>query len=123
MCKDFPPLLSQPDSIVARRTPFATKNMWVTPFVDGQLYPAGKYVTQTRKAPEDSLTEEWMAGNKSTAKTDIVAYITFGVTHIPRPGPSSSLPLSSLGRLLTRLVMQRISLSCRLNTSRFFSSP
>ena len=31
-----------------------------------------------------------MAGNKSTAKTDIVAFITFGVTHIPRPGSSPS---------------------------------
>ena len=91
MCKDFPPLLSQHDSVVARRTPFATKNMWVTPYVDGQLYPAGKYVTQTRKAPADSLSEEWMSGKKSTARTDIVAYVTFGVTHIPRPGPFTFL--------------------------------
>lgn len=39
MCKDFPPLLAKPDSLIGRRATFAKKNLWVTPYVDGQLFP------------------------------------------------------------------------------------
>lgn len=53
MCKDFPPLLAKPDSLVGRRAPFATRNMWVTPYVDGQLYP---YVESSSRALELSST-------------------------------------------------------------------
>ena len=91
MCKDFIPLLPKPDSLVGRRAPFATKHMWVTPYVDGQLFPAGKFVTQTPKAPEDSL-EGWMKGEKPIAKKDIVSWISFGVTHLPRPEDFPVMP-------------------------------
>lgn len=47
-CRDYPPLLAKPDSWVAKRAPFATKTMWVTPYQEGQFYPAGKHVPQTR---------------------------------------------------------------------------
>lgn len=77
MCKDFVPLLAKPDSLIARRTPFATKSIWVTPYEEGQLYPAGKFVTQSPFAPEDSL-EGWMKGDKSIAKTDVVTWVSFG---------------------------------------------
>lgn len=60
MCKDFVPLLAKPDSLIARRTPFATKSIWVTPFKDGQFYPAGKFVTQTPFAPEDSVSSFYL---------------------------------------------------------------
>jgi len=84
MCRDFPPLLAKPDSLVGRRATFAKKNLWVTPFEEGQLYPAGKWPTQSPEAPKDSL-EGWMEGERNIAKTDIVSWINFGVTHLPRP--------------------------------------
>lgn len=39
MSGHFIPLLPKPDSYVARRGPFATKHLWVTPYEDGQLFP------------------------------------------------------------------------------------
>jgi len=42
-----PRLLAQKDSWVAKRAPFAAHQLWVTPFAEDQLYPAGKYVPQT----------------------------------------------------------------------------
>jgi Cu2+-containing amine oxidase len=51
-----PCLLAQPDSAVARRALFTTKNLWVTPYQEGQLYPAGKYVFQSW---QDSGLAQW----------------------------------------------------------------
>jgi hypothetical protein len=44
-----PCLLAQPDSPVAQRGLFTTKNIWVTPHDDAQLYPAGTYVLQSSR--------------------------------------------------------------------------
>lgn len=39
-----PPLLAQPESLVAHKGFFATKQLWVTPHADDQMWPAGDYV-------------------------------------------------------------------------------
>ena len=91
MCKDFPPLLAKPDSLVGRRATFTKKNLWITPYVDGQLFPAGKWPTQSMEAPEDSL-EGWMKGERNIQKSDIVSWIHFGVTHLPRPEDFPVMP-------------------------------
>jgi primary-amine oxidase len=51
-----PVLLAQRDSPVARRGLFTTRSLWVTPHVDGQVYPAGQYVFQSRR---DTGLAEW----------------------------------------------------------------
>ncbi|GAA5977320.1 hypothetical protein JCM21900_004357, partial [Sporobolomyces salmonicolor] len=84
MCKDTVPLLPHPDSLVGRRATFAKHTLWVTPYEEGQLYPAGKYPTQTPFAPKDSL-EHWMEGDKPIANKDVVVWFSWGTTHIPRP--------------------------------------
>lgn len=84
MCKDTAPLLPHADSLVGRRATFAKHTIWTTPYVDGQLFPAGKFPTQTRVAPEDSL-EFWMKGERNIANTDVVTWLQFGTTHVPRP--------------------------------------
>jgi primary-amine oxidase len=48
------------------------------------MWPAGKYVPQTRETPEDSIGE-WVKGGESIEGEDILVYLTVGVTHIPRP--------------------------------------
>lgn len=37
-----------------------------------------------RDTPKDSILS-WMEGDKNLDKTDIVLYLTYGATHIPRP--------------------------------------
>ncbi|KAL7417323.1 copper amine oxidase [Mrakia frigida] len=90
-----PRLLAQKDSWVAKRAPFATHQLWVTPFVEEQLYPAGKYVPQTRDAPSDSIGF-WMEGDKAIKEKDIVLYLTYGVTHVPRPEDFPVMPAEHL---------------------------
>ena len=103
-------LLAKEDSWAARRATFARKAMWVVRDVEdedgvGRLYPAGRYVPQTRDAPKDSVGV-WATGDKSIEDTDIVIFLTpgkwlgisswslhthflisyhTGATHIPRP--------------------------------------
>lgn len=69
MCKDLVPLLVKDDSLVARRAPFAKHHIWTVPYSDNSLYPAGKFPTQTKQAPEDSL-EGWVARNDSISNVD-----------------------------------------------------
>lgn len=38
-----PLLLAQPSSLVAKKGVFATKNLWVTPHKDDEMWPAGDY--------------------------------------------------------------------------------
>lgn len=42
-------LLAQPDSAVARRGLFTTRSLFVTPYTEGQLYPCGQYVMNSRR--------------------------------------------------------------------------
>ncbi|KAM0750283.1 peroxisomal copper amine oxidase [Meredithblackwellia eburnea MCA 4105] len=99
MCKDFPPLLAKDDSLVGRRATFAKKNIWVTPYEDGQLFPAGKFVQQTPKAPKDSL-EYWMEGSRNIQKTDVVTWISFGLTHLVRPEDWPVMPYEEISFML-----------------------
>ena len=41
-----PMLLADPESSVARRAAFATKDLWVTRFAEDQHYPTGDFVNQ-----------------------------------------------------------------------------
>lgn len=69
MSGNFVPLLVKDDSLVARRAPFAKHHMWTVPYTDDRLYPAGKFPTQTKQAPEDSL-EGWAARDDNISHTD-----------------------------------------------------
>lgn len=52
-----PLLLAGENSAVARRGRFTAAALHVTPYADGQLYPAGKYVFQST---HDSGLGEWL---------------------------------------------------------------
>jgi primary-amine oxidase len=50
-------MLMQPGSLVSKRGFFASKHLFVTPFAEGQLFPAGDHVVQS----EDCLgLKQWM---------------------------------------------------------------
>lgn len=83
MCKDLVPLLVKDDSLVARRAPFAKHHIWTVPYSDNSLYPAGKFPTQTKQAPEDSL-EGWVARNDSISNVDCASLFRSRTVSRPR---------------------------------------
>lgn len=97
MCKDAPRLLAKPDSLVAKRCPFAMHNLWLVPKPEERLFPAGKYPTQTITAPADSVSH-WAAGEERVRNEDIAIFYTWGVTHVPRPEDFRALLNSSFTR-------------------------
>ncbi|KAJ6631458.1 copper amine oxidase [Mycena sp. CBHHK59/15] len=93
------PLMTQPDGWVGRRATFAKNALWVCRDIEGakggRMWPAGKYVPQTRDSPEDSIGE-WVKGQQSVENEDILVYLTVGVTHIPRPEDWPVMPVEHL---------------------------
>ncbi|KAJ5612912.1 hypothetical protein N7510_006106 [Penicillium lagena] len=81
-----PALLARPDSIFAKRGAFAQKALWVLPYRDYELFPAGDYVCQSsgQHHPDNLTITDWVARNESIDNTDIVCYVQFGLTHFPR---------------------------------------
>ena len=59
----------------------AAQHLWVTPFAEGELYPAGYYPLE----PNPVGIEQWTENNRSLVGKDLVLWHTMGVTHIPRP--------------------------------------
>lgn len=81
-----PALLAKPGSIIAKRGLFAQKALWVLPYRDYELFPAGSYVCQStgEHHPENLTISDWVARDEPIDNTDIVCYIQFGLTHFPR---------------------------------------
>jgi primary-amine oxidase len=74
-------LLTKEDSWPKKRAAFATKTVWVVKDVEGErggrFWPAGKYVTQTRTEPEDSISK-WVQNETSVENEDILVFATIG---------------------------------------------
>ena len=92
-----PTLLAGPESSVARRAGFATRNLWVTPYAPEERRAAGSYPNQ--HAGGDGLPR-WTAADRSLVGTDVVVWHTFGVTHVPRPEDWPVMPVEWCGFLL-----------------------
>jgi primary-amine oxidase len=83
------PLLAKEGSWVAQRARFASKPMWVVKDKEGEkgterMWPAGKYVPQSRGEVDDSIGK-WAEGKASVDNEDIVLFLTIGERrrHIP----------------------------------------
>ncbi|KAI8141003.1 copper amine oxidase [Fennellomyces sp. T-0311] len=91
-----PTLLCKPGSIVYERARFATKNLWVTRYDREQRYPAGFHIYQSN--PDDNLgIPQYIKENKSVRNKDIVLWLTFGLTHIPRVEDFPIMPVEMCG--------------------------
>lgn len=78
-------LWAQPDSIIAKRAPFAKHHWYTLPYEEDRLYPAGKHVVQTTETPADSI-EGWVGdGHDNVRNTDVIVFAQVGLTHVPRP--------------------------------------
>lgn len=92
------PLLAQDESWISQRAKFATKSLWVVKEkeVEGKgtqrMWPAGKYVPQGRGEPSDSVGK-WISEGGKVEAEDILLFISFGVTHIPRPEDFPVMPV------------------------------
>ncbi|HUY67351.1 MAG TPA: primary-amine oxidase [Acidimicrobiales bacterium] len=89
-----PTMLAHPDSSVGRRAGFARHNLWVTPFAPDERRGAGDYPNQH---PGGDGLPRWAAQDRPLTGTDIVAWHTFGITHVPRPEDWPVMPVEYCG--------------------------
>ena len=76
------PLLAKEGSWVAQRARFASKPLWVVKDKETEkgterLWPAGKYVPQSRGEVDDSIGK-WVEGKASVENEDILLFLTVG---------------------------------------------
>ncbi|CAL5871530.1 uncharacterized protein PFLUO_LOCUS5783 [Penicillium psychrofluorescens] len=98
-----PALLAKPGSTVYKRAGFARKSLWVLPYRDHELFPAGAYVCQSAgepNHPDNETIVDWAARNESIENTDIVCYIQFGLTHFPRTEDFPIMPAEPVSVML-----------------------
>ncbi|KAF9072114.1 peroxisomal copper amine oxidase [Rhodocollybia butyracea] len=93
------PMMARADGWAVRRAGFTRYPMWVVKDVEGpkggRMWPAGKYVPQTREQQEDSV-ESWVEGGLDVKDEDILVYMTVGTTHIPRPEDWPVMPVEHM---------------------------
>jgi primary-amine oxidase len=89
-----PTLLAHATSSVARRAPWATANLWVTPFEAGERRASGDYPNQHLGG--DGLAA-WSAQDRQLRDRNVVLWHTFGVTHFPRPEDWPVMPVEYTG--------------------------
>ncbi|KAJ9293090.1 hypothetical protein DTO271G3_8034 [Paecilomyces variotii] len=98
-----PSLLAKPGSTVYKRAGFARKSLWVLPYRDYELYPAGDYVCQStgeENHPGNENIVDWASRNESIENTDIVCYMQFGLTHFPRTEDFPIMPTEPVSIML-----------------------
>ena len=77
------PMMARPDSWVGRRASFLKNSVWVCRDIEAEdsgtlrMWPAGKYVPQTRQEPKDSVGS-WVEGEMGVEDQDILVYLTVG---------------------------------------------
>ncbi|KAH0365127.1 putative copper amine oxidase, partial [Aureobasidium melanogenum] len=74
-------LLAQPSSWHWKRSEFAEHPIWVTPYEERQLFPAGDYTNQSLGG---TGIKKWVENPALVINKDIVVWHTFGLTHNPR---------------------------------------
>ncbi len=85
-------MMAGPDSSVAKRAEFATKQLWVTREAPDELYAAGAYPSQTTGG--DGIPA-FIAAKRLLERQDIVLWYTVGTSHVVRP---EDFPVSPVHR-------------------------
>ncbi len=80
-----------PDDYMQRRAGFTNHTLWVTPFAQNELYAAGDYPTVSTAG---AGLPTWTAANRAVANTDVVAWLTMGFHHVPRPEDWPIMPVA-----------------------------
>jgi primary-amine oxidase len=98
-----PGLLPKPGGIVYKRAGFTRHALWVTPYKDYELYPAGDYVCQSDGEPDhphNGNIIDWVERNENIENTDIVCWLQFGLTHFPRTEDFPIMPAEPVSIML-----------------------
>jgi primary-amine oxidase len=74
--------LMSDDDYPQKRAGFIKHHLWVTPYREDELYPAGDYPTQSHGG--DGLPA-WTKADRPIENTDIVVWYTLAFHHVPRP--------------------------------------
>ena len=80
-----------------RRAGFIRHTLWVTAYNPAERYAAGDYINQN---PAPDGLEQWSMRDRSLENTDLVAWYTVGVHHIPRPEDWPVMPVTYAGFML-----------------------
>ena len=80
-----------PDDYMQRRAGFTNHTLWVTPYKADELYAAGDYPTVSTAG---AGLPTWTAPNRGVANTDVVAWLTMGFHHVPRPEDWPVMPVA-----------------------------
>ncbi len=83
--------LLAPDDYMHKRAAFTEHMLWVTPYDRRELYAAGDY--PTNHTAGDGLPK-WTAANRPLANADLVAWVTMGFHHVPRPEDWPLMPVA-----------------------------
>jgi len=89
-----PTLIADPESPLAQRAGFATRQLWVTRYDPAERYSAGDFVNQH---PGGAGLPAFVAADRDVDGTDIVLWHTFGPTHFPRPEDWPVMPVEHCG--------------------------
>ena len=89
-----PMLLADPESSVAKRAAFATKDLWVTRYAEDERYPTGDFVNQHSGG---AGLPAYTAQDRSIDGEHIVLWHTFGLTHYPRIEDWPIMPVDTAG--------------------------
>ncbi len=73
--------LPSADDAANGRAGFIDHELWVTPYAPNERYAAGDYPTLSK--PGEGLPQ-WTKSNRAIVGTDIVAWYTIGMHHVPR---------------------------------------
>lgn len=88
-----PPFV-RPEADVMRRGKFTTKNLWATPYAEGELHAAGNYINQH---PGGAGLPEWTQADRPIENEDVVLWYTFSSHHTPRLEDWPVMPVQHSG--------------------------
>ncbi len=84
----------QPDCSVMKRAGFIANHLWVTPYQQDEMYPAGMYPNQH---PGGVGLPAWTRANRSIEDTDVVVWYVMNVHHQPRTEDWPIMPVAYSG--------------------------
>ena len=87
------PILADTESFHYKRAEFADKSLYVTRYVDGELYAGGLYTNQSRGG---SGVRTWAARGDALEGGDPVVWVQFGINHVPRTEDFPVMPVETL---------------------------
>ncbi|KAG2412590.1 hypothetical protein HFD88_010147 [Aspergillus terreus] len=90
-------LIMGKNAIGHQRAEFASKPIWVTKYQDDELFAAGEFTNQSRRA---NGVETWVQRKDNTVNEDVVLWHSFGLTHNPRVEDFPVMPMERISVML-----------------------